>query len=316
MRSIWAMTILGTIERITDLRTIWKHEALDFTKWLAEESNLDLLSEAVEIDISLDELELESAVGNFSVDIYASEETTGRKIIIENQLEDTDHDHLGKIITYASGKNAEVVIWIVKHARDEHRQAIEWLNQHTDENIGFFLVEIELWKIDNSAPAVKFNVVERPNDWAKTIKNKAPMTETKQLQLEYWQRFSEYAMNNNNFKKEFTTQKPLAQNWCNLSIGTSKYNIVLRVGYQKKRTSVEIYIKDNKEIFEQFKENTTEIQEILGNSVDWIEANKDCRILITKNFDVKNKADEWEQSFAWQCETALKFKEVSRKYGV
>ena len=84
--------------------------------------------------------------------------------------EDTNHDHLGKIITYAAGKEASVVIWIVKRARDEHRQAVEWLNQHTDENIGFFLLEIELWKINGSVPAPRFNVVERPNDWAKAIK--------------------------------------------------------------------------------------------------------------------------------------------------
>ena len=120
---------LGKIRRITDLRTVWQHEAKDFSKWLAQESNLALLSEAIGIDIVLEELE--SSVGSFNVDLYAVEEGTDRKIIIENQLEDTNHDHLGKLITYASGKGAEVIVWIVKRARDEHRQAIEWLNQNT-----------------------------------------------------------------------------------------------------------------------------------------------------------------------------------------
>lgn len=114
------MSKLGKIERIDDLRTIWPHEANDFSKWLAQEENLALLSEAVGIDIVLEERE--SAVGGFSVDIFASEEGTGRKIIIENQLEETNHDHLGKIITYASGKEAQVIIWIVKRARDEHKK--------------------------------------------------------------------------------------------------------------------------------------------------------------------------------------------------
>lgn len=113
---------------------------------------------------------MESNVGDFSVDLYATEEGTGRKIIIENQLEETNHDHLGKIITYASGKDAEVIIWIVKKARDEHRKAIEWLNQHTDENAAFFLIEIELWKINDSEPAPKFSIIERPNDWAMAMK--------------------------------------------------------------------------------------------------------------------------------------------------
>lgn len=126
---------LGKLEQITDLRSVWKHEAKDFTPWLAKEENLEILSEAVGIDIVVEEQE--SNVGDFSVDLFATEEGTGRRIIIENQLEETNHDHLGKIITYASGKEAEVIIWIVRKARDEHKQAIEWLNQHTDDKFEF-----------------------------------------------------------------------------------------------------------------------------------------------------------------------------------
>ena len=170
-------TSLGTIKKIDDLRSVWPHEAHDFSKWLAKEENLTLLSETIGIDIVLEELE--SAVGGFNVDLYATEEGTGRKIIIENQLEDTNHDHLGKIITYASGKGAEVIVWIVKRARDEHRLAVEWLNQHTDSNIGIFLLEIELWQINDSPYAPKFNIVERPNDWAKSVKAVEGVSDTK-----------------------------------------------------------------------------------------------------------------------------------------
>ena len=162
---------LGKITRITDLRSIWPHEANDFTKWLADEHNLANLGEEIGIELELEERE--SSVDNFNVDLYAKEEGTGRKVIIENQLEETDHDHLGKLITYASGKGAEVVVWVVKRARDEHRQAIEWLNQHTDTDLGFFLVEIELWQIDDSAIAPKFSVIKRPNDWGKQMKSVA-----------------------------------------------------------------------------------------------------------------------------------------------
>lgn len=184
---------LGKIKRITDIRSVWHHEEKDFSKWLAQDENLKQLSDAIGIDIVLEERE--SSVGNFSVDLYALEEGTERRIIIENQLEDTNHDHLGKLITYASGKGAEVIIWVVKRARDEHRQAIEWLNQNTGVNIGFFLVEIELWQIDDSAIAPKFNVVERPNDWAKQMKNVDSLSETKQLQLHFWQQLSEFICN-------------------------------------------------------------------------------------------------------------------------
>ncbi len=147
------------------MRTVWSHEVLDFTPWLSQDDNISLLADAVGMDITVDETE--SSVGDFNVDIFVSETGTDRKIIIENQLEDTNHDHLGKLITYASGKSADVVIWVVKHAREEHKAVIEWLNNHTDDNVGFFLCEIKLYRIGSSEPAVKFEVVERPNDWTK-----------------------------------------------------------------------------------------------------------------------------------------------------
>ena len=133
------MAELSVLEEIKDLRTVWPHEANDFTPWLAQDENMALLSDAIGIEITVDETE--SSVGDFNVDIYANETGTDRKIIIENQLEDTNHDHLGKLITYASGKSANVIVWLVKKAREEHKAAVEWLNNHTDDEIGFFSVK-------------------------------------------------------------------------------------------------------------------------------------------------------------------------------
>lgn len=161
------MVTLGKIKEIKDLREAWPNEALDFTPWLAK--NISILGEAVGIDISGQERE--SPVGNFSADIFATDSDNGRKIIIENQLEDTDHDHLGKLITYASGKDAELIIWIVKKARAEHSAAIEWLNNHTDDDIGFILCEIKLYQIEDSLLAPKFEIIEMPNNWIKEMKN-------------------------------------------------------------------------------------------------------------------------------------------------
>ena len=186
------MISLGQLKEIKDLREVWPHEALDFTPWLAEEKNLALLADAVGLEITVDETE--SKVGDFNVDIYATETGTERRIIIENQLEDTNHDHLGKLITYASGKGADIVIWIVKRAREEHRAAIEWLNNHTDENISFFLIEIKLYKIGNSDPAVKFEIIEKPNDWTKEVKKQSTNAPAQQFRLEYWTAFNEYAL--------------------------------------------------------------------------------------------------------------------------
>lgn len=314
MKKGFFMITLGKIERIDDLRTIWPHEALDFTKWLSKEENLELLGNSIGIDIILQERE--SSVGSFNVDIFATEQGTGRKIIIENQLEDTNHDHLGKIITYASGKGAEVIVWIVKRARDEHVQAIEWLNQHTDENIGFFLLEIELWRINNSLPAPKFTVVERPNDWAKTLKVSSSLSDYQKLQLNFWQSFIDYAYNQEVFKKTFSKRKAQPQHWYDVGIGSSVCHIAFTINSQKKYVGTELYFQNDKDLFFKFKDKSAEIENMLSSSVEWRVANKDCRMLITKNCDVRNNPDEWTNCFTWFCEMGIKLREIALRYGV
>ena len=133
---------LGTLKRITDLRSVWKNEASDFTQWLAKEKNIKILSDELGINIIVDETE--ASAGRFNVDIKAHEEDTNRTIIIENQLEMTNHDHLGKVIVYSAGLDAEIQVWIVKEVRDEHVQAVNWLNEHGDDHVNIFLVQIEL----------------------------------------------------------------------------------------------------------------------------------------------------------------------------
>ncbi len=304
---------LGTMHRISDLREVWADEAKNFTPWLAKEANLKMLSAAVEMDLVLEEME--SSVGAFSADLFAREESTNRKVIIENQLEATNHDHLGKLITYASGKGADVVIWIVKRARDEHRQAIEWLNQRTDSSLGFFLIEIELWKIDDSKTAAKFNVVEKPNEWAKAAKvNNGVHSATKLLQLDFWAEFKETSSQDSAFMDVFKSlQKEQPQHWYNLRIGSSYCLLELTVNTQKKLISVGFYIRDDKEFYAELKaEQETITQELGVSKMTWKEANKDCRIFYTHKADINNRG-EWSAMFAWLREYALKFNDVFRK---
>lgn len=300
---------LGKIKRITDLRSIWPHEANDFTKWLADEHNLAKLGEEIGIELELEERE--SSVGNFNVDLYAKEEGTGRKVIIENQLEETDHDHLGKLITYASGKGAEVVVWVVKRARDEHRQAIEWLNQHTDTDLGFFLVEIELWQIDDSAIAPKFSVIERPNDWGKQMKSVAGLNNTEQIQLAFWQKFNDTMNANPDFTKHFKTRKAQPQNWYDISVGSSEYHLCFTASIQKKHMSCGIYIPDNKELFHLFEAHKTEFEAQFGKGIEWVEASKATRINIFEPFDVSDQ-EQWTTAYAWYLENAIKFKLIAK----
>ena len=300
---------LGKIKRITDLRSIWPHEANDFTKWLADEHNLAKLGEEIGIELELEERE--SSVGNFNVDLYAKEEGTGRKVIIENQLEETDHDHLGKLITYASGKGAEVVVWVVKRARDEHRQAIEWLNQHTDTDLGFFLVEIELWQIDDSAIAPKFSVIERPNDWGKQMKSVAGLNNTEQIQLAFWQKFNDKMNASPDFIKHFKTRKAQPQNWYDISVGSSEYHLCFTASIQKKHMSCGIYIPDNKDLFHLFEAHKADFEAQFGKDIEWGEATKATRINIFKSFDVSDQ-EQWPAAFAWYLENAIKFKLIAK----
>ena len=307
------MISLGQLKEIKDLREVWPHEALDFTPWLAEEENLALLADAVGLDITVDETE--SSVGDFNVDIYASETGTERKIIIENQLEDTNHDHLGKLITYASGKGAEIVIWIVKRAREEHRAAVEWLNNHTDEDISFFLIEIKLYRIGNSEPAVKFEVIEKPNNWSKEIKKHNSNDPAKQFRIEYWTAFNDYVFTKDQFAKNFKKRKPGTDHWMTLSLGSSSYHLDILALKKRNAVSVELYISDDKSIYHKFYQHKDSIEADLGFTLDWRELpdKKASRILIEKSVNLDNH-DEWNSQFDWIADTAVRFKKAFKKY--
>lgn len=305
------MTNLGTLKEITDLRSIWPHEALNFTPWVAE--NVDLLADAVGLDITVDETE--SSVGDFNVDIYASETGTDRKIIIENQLEDTDHDHLGKLITYASGKGADVVIWVVKHAREEHKAAVEWLNNHTDDKMGFFLCEIKLFQIGDSQIAPAFTVVERPNDWTKEIRKTASANSTQQQRLEYWQAFNDYAFSDANFSRIFNKRKPTTDHWMDFSIGSSACHIAVSQIQKRKAVDVELYINDDKELFKSLFAHKDEIEKNMEMELEWKELpeRKASRILIEKTVDLDDRAT-WPEQFDYIMDTCIKMKRAFKRY--
>lgn len=304
---------LGILEEITDLRQVWPKEAADFTPWLAEEENIAILADMVGMDITVNETE--SSVGDFNVDIFASETGTDRKIIIENQLEDTDHDHLGKLITYAAGKSADVIIWIVKNAREEHRAAIEWLNNFTDDRIGFFLCEIKLYRIGNSNPAVKFEIIEKPNDWAKEVKKNDSATQTQWQRYNYWVAFEDFAFQDAQFSKEFNRRKPSFDHWMNFSVGASGCHIAMSQIQKRNELDVELYISDDKDLFHVLYSHKDDIETEAGLKFDWRELpeRKASRIIIEKKVALDNKA-EWDKQFAWLMDVMLKMKKAFKRY--
>lgn len=306
-----ALSILKKI----DLRTYWKHEALDFTKWLAKEENIQLLSD--EIGISIVDIKAEEATGRYSVDIVAKDADSDKKVIIENQLEVTDHKHLGQLITYASGFNASVIIWIVKETREEHQKAIEWLNNNTNAQLSFILIQMELWQIDNSAYAPKFHILAQPNDWAKQLQNSSneskELTDTKLLQLEFWTQFIRYAKNKSTSLR--IGRKPRAQHWYSISYGSSETHISLTINTREGLIACEIYIPNSPNIYQNFEENKAHIEEQLGFNLEWmpLENKKASRIKIDNNALIENE-EEWSQYFDWLQNTAEKMANEFSKY--
>lgn len=302
------MDKLGKLTKIP-LRQIWPHEEYNFSEWLAQPENISLLSDELGFEINI--LEKEAYVGNFSLDILAEEGNSGKRIIIENQIEMTDHDHLGKIITYASGHNAHYIVWIFKDIREEHRHALDWLNDHSDEDTYFFGVKIELWQIGDSSVAPKFQVICKPNNWGKTIRNNIAnkeLTDTKLLQLEYWEKFKEYG---ENLGSKIKFRSGLPQHWYDASIGSSSCHLSWTVNSSKKLIATEIYIDNNKDLFNYISQYKEEIEDRIENKLEWLglENKKACRIKLQRNADFNNKED-WNDQFAWLMEYGEKFQDI------
>lgn len=299
---------LGELKRL-DLRKIWKNEEKDFSQWLSSEENLRLLSSEIGIDIRLVETEAKVGSGRFEVDILAEEENGDKKIIIENQLETTNHDHLGKLITYASGYDASIIIWIFKDIREEHRQAIDWLNENSGENLAFFGIKLEVWQIDDSNPAPRFNIISKPNEWAKTLKQSKggnKLTETKLKQLDFWTKFKSYAQE----KTKIPLQTPRPHHWFDISIGSSDAHIGLTINTRERRLGCEIYIPNNKELFEKLKKEKDEIEKELKLKTEWRESNIACRIITYRGkFNIDDDL-RMEEHFEWLLRTVLSFRRV------
>ena len=309
------MVELGKLEEVVDLRTVWPHETSDFTPWLAKEDNIAILADTLGLDgITVEETE--SSVGNFKVDIYASETGSDRTIVIENQIEDSNHDHLGKLLTYAAGKSANVIIWIVKNAREEHRAAIEWLNKHSDEDVGFYLCEVKLYRIGNSKPAVKFDVIERPNNWSREVRNSDAMNETELQRYEYWTALMDYAFQSEDFAKEFNRRTPTTDHWMDFSIGRSVCCIQVTQILRDNKINVGLYIRSNgRDLSDALSNNKEEIESKAQMNFDWRfrPDNSLCRILIEKSVALTDRT-QWNAQFDWIIDVMLKMKKTFTPY--
>jgi hypothetical protein len=305
---------LATLKKM-DLRAIWSSEAHDFTPWLAQEENIALLGNTLDMELKVEACEKE--VGPFRADILCKDAIDDRWVLIENQLEITDHKHLGQVMTYASGLKALTVVWIASSFTEEHRAVLDWLNEITDDCIHFFGLEIELWQINDSAPAAKFNIVAKPNNWSQRVAiaaNKISndnLTETKKLQLEYWQ---ELCIHLKDSASKVRAHKAKAQHWLNFAVGRSGMLFAATVNSQKKCIGVELYLRDGnaKNYYNFLLLQKSEIELELGHKLEWKELPEKTasRIILSLESADFQKKNDWERQHHWLKEKVEKFQVV------
>lgn len=297
-----------------DVRDLWKHEQYDFSNWLAKEENIKLLDD--EIGLTLMDINKEVYIGSYRCDLIAKDETTGQIVIIENQLEATNHDHLGKIITYAAGLDAKTIIWIVKEAREEHKAAIEWLNNNSSEEIGFFLIELHAYKINDSLPAPMFKVVEKPNNFTKTSKQNYSDKELNRSQNErlmFWEEFNTVIVAKG---KPFSVRKPTTDHWYDVAIGTSEAHLAINLVNKENKIVLELYILDNKKLFDHLYEDKEKIENTLQMNFSWerLDGKKALRIKHdVLGLDFSDHSN-YPQLMDECIEKILKMRDVFKKY--
>lgn len=300
----------GKIKKLNP-RDIWPKEANDFTPWLAD--NIGALGEALGMELELKDTE--AALGDFSLDLLAKDLGSGHTVIIENQLTQTDHDHLGKLLTYAAGFGASTVVWIAEVVRDEHRQALEWLNQRTDEDTQFFGVVVEVFKIDDSKPAYSFKPVVSPSEWQKSKKRQ--ISGTVSAKGEAYRNYFQSLIDELREKYQFTNAKiGQPQNWYAFSSGVSNipFSAVFAQG-GKARTELYIDVGDgekNKALFDWLYEQREEIHSKLGKELEWerLDDKRASRIAVYRDGSIQSSEEELIEIKAWHIENLLNFKKI------
>ena len=306
-------TELSSIEDVNP-REVWPNEASDFTPWLAE--HIDLLGESLGLDIEI--TQTEAAVGAFSLDILGKVSGSDRVVIVENQLERTDHVHLGQLLAYAAGLDAKIVVWISPDVRDEHRQAIHWLNERTTDAVAFFAVSLEVWRIGNSLPAPRFNVVAQPSEFQRNLV-KETQTERTEKQLAYHNFYVDLLQHLLAASPDFTKSDPANvrhNSWMNFSAGRSGF----LVGWSFTASGqfrVELYIDtgdraENKSAFDQLRKESAAIEAAIGEPLTWerLDNRRASRVFAHRDGSVESLVPVLEQHKQWAVDLTPRFRDI------
>ena len=294
-----------------EVREYWEHEAQQFTPWIAGEIRAEDVSELEDsLGLDLEIIEEEKSVGRYNVDILAEVVDDNRNVVIENQLNPSDHDHLGKSIAYASGVDADIIVWISPRFHDEHRDAIQWLNENSREGVDLFAIRLEVWKIGDSEPAVRLNPVAEPSEWKEKAKrSEGELTDTEKLQEEFW---TEFRNRIEDRETPLSARKPNPQHWYNNPIGKTGFELAFILNSRDNELRAELIIRDNAEAYRQLIDQSQQIEPEFDRELTWHEpeetrAGKErSRIVVTKSADVTDQ-DQWDEYLDWMIEHGEQF---------
>ena len=297
-----------------DVRDYWEDEAREFTPWLAAEIDTDEASHLEDVlGLDLEVIETEKRVGKYSVDILAKGVDDGRQVVIENQLTQSDHDHLGKSIAYAAGLDADIIVWIAPKFNDEHRDAIQWLNQNSREGIDLFAIRLEVWRISDSPPAVRLNPVEDPSEWKEKAKRSdTELTETKKQQEEFWTQFRDLIEESST---PLRARKPQPVHYYSNPIGKADFHISFVNLSKENILRLDLIIEDNEDAYWELYEERETIEDELGTELVWDEPRKTrsgkmrSNISVVRDGDIE-ATDEWDEYFEWMMSYGEQFHDV------
>lgn len=298
----------GKLEYL-DLRTVWANEALNFTPWLAD--NIQALGDLLGLELELKERE--ASVGNFSCDLHALDLGSGRSVIIENQLEATDHSHLGQVLTYAAGLEASVVVWVAKEIRDEHRAALDWLNRKTDSDTNFFAVIPRVFKIDDSKPSYELQLIVSPNEWSKS--SLPPTEPPSEKSLQYKQFFQGVidTVRQRGFKG---LKRALPQSWIRFSTGIGDVGFYIGFVASTQTLNVDLFLESstkevNKARFDLLKAQQEEVETKVGMPLIWerLDDKKGCRIALSHAGTISLPPEDLDALSIWATNTLALMRE-------
>ncbi len=299
----------GTMKKV-ELRDVWKREDTDFTPWLSE--NIAALGEALGMD--LESIECEANIGNFSLDILARDIGANEIVVIENQLTRTNHDHLGKLLTYAAGFDAATIILVAESIRDEHRQTLEWLNQHTDTKVNFFAVVIKVFKIDNSKPSYKFCPIVFPNKWQKIKRLQADNATSSRA--EAYRNFFQNLIDTLRENRFTNATVAGSRNYHVFPSGRAGFSY--RAAFASRgRVRAELYIdtgdaENNKAFFDSLKADNTSIENEFGETLSWerLDDRRASRVAIYRDGYINDNEEQLTETQGWLIEKLLRFRDV------